>query len=143
MPPREKPITERIEPPRMNERRIVVASLAAAVALAGATTLATGQPTALAQTPLGVAIYAFVGVAVPQHVIAMQNGSEVRLGFAGIAGMGALAAVMAGYARGGVNEPWSVGFASLLMAVVFGSIIGSVVREFRAGYRAGTAEGSR
>ena len=127
----------------MNERRIVVASLAVAVALAGGTTLATGQPTVFAKTPLGVAIYAFVGVAIPQHVVAMQTGSEVRLGFAGIAGMGALAAIMAGYARGGVNDPWSVGFASLLMAIVFGSIIGSVVREFRAGYRAGTAEGSR
>lgn len=127
----------------MNERRVVVASLAVAVALTGGTTLATGQPTVYAQTPLGVAVYAFVGVAVPQHVIAMQTGSEVRLGFAGLAGMGALAAVMAGYARGAVNEPWSVGFAGLLMAIVFGSIIGSVVREFRAGYRAGATGSSR
>lgn len=127
----------------MNERRVVLASLLVAVALAGGTTLATGQPTAYAETPLGVAIYAFVGVAIPQHVIAMRNDSTVRLGFAGIAGAGALLSVMAGYARNGINEPWSFGFPAVLMAVVFGSVIGSVVREFRAGYRAGTAEGSR
>lgn len=127
----------------MNERRVVLASLTAALALAGGTTLATGQPTALAQTPLGVAIYAFVGVAVPQYVIAMRTGATVRLGFSGLAGGGALLSVLAGYARGGVNEPWAVGFAGVLMAVVFGSLFGSVVREFREGYRRGTAEGSR
>ncbi|WP_435344371.1 hypothetical protein [Haloarchaeobius sp. HRN-SO-5] len=127
----------------MNERQTVVASLVAAVGLAGATSVATGQPTLFSQTPLGVAIYAFVGIAVPQHVLATRTGSDVRRGLSGIAGAGAVVALLAGYARGGVNDPWSFGFTSLMLAIVLGGLFGSVLREFWAGYRAAAVEQSR
>jgi hypothetical protein len=127
----------------MNERQTVVASLLAAVLLAGATTAATDQPTLFSRTPLGVAIYAFVGISIPQHVLATRTDSDVRRGVSGIAGAGAVVALLAGYARNGVNEPWTFGFTSLLLAVVLGSLFGSVLREFWAGYRAVAVEQSR
>ena len=78
----------------MNERQTVVASLLAAVILAGATTVATGRPTLFSQTPLGVAIYSFVGIAIPQHVLATRTDSDVRRGLSGIAGTGAVVALL-------------------------------------------------
>jgi hypothetical protein len=119
----------------MDERRLVVAGPVAAVVLAGVAGYATGSPAVLGVTPVGVAIYAIVGVATPQYLLARRTEATLRLGLAALATAGGLVALLAGGLGGGVNARWGVDLVAVLAGVVLGVLLSAALREFRAGYR--------
>lgn len=122
----------------MNESTVVGGSLLLAVALAGIAGLLTGSVSVLGVTPLGVAIYLAVGIGLPQYMLGRQRGSPLRVGLAALALIGAVLAVAAGVLTGTTTQEANIGIISILVVVVFGTLLGAVVREFRAGYRAGS-----
>jgi len=93
----------------VNERRIVAASLLGAVALAAAVGYVTGSAAVLGVTPFGAAIYAFVGLAAPQYLLARQTGSSLRRGLAALATAFASFVLIAGAATGPVHRQWRFG----------------------------------
>jgi hypothetical protein len=118
----------------MEESRVVAAGVLAAVGLAAAASYATGSAAVLGVTPLGVAIYVGVGVALPQFLLARRTGSAVRLGVAALAGgVAAFALLVDATAFGGAG---GIDLVTALAVLVVGVTLGAAVREFRAGYRA-------
>lgn len=121
----------------MQPRTLPVAGIAASVGLAFALSVAVASPVALVLTPLTVAIYLVVGVAVPQYLIARRTGSPTSLGLAAFAGVGGVASLVVGGLTVGLLDPWGSQVFGLLAVVVAGSVLGSIYRSFRSGYRDG------
>lgn len=119
----------------MSERRVVFGGLVAAFVVAGAASFATGGPTVLGTTPLGVAIYAGVGIAAPQFLLARRTASTPRVGVAVLATVVTAAALLTGLAGTGLAERWSVAVTDLLAVVVLGIALGTTARQVREGYR--------
>ncbi|SDJ62097.1 hypothetical protein [Natronorubrum texcoconense] len=119
----------------MNDSRVVGFSLLLAVGLAGVVSVVTDSLAILGQTPIGLAIYLAVGIGLPQFVLARRTGSPLRLGLAALAIGGAALAVLGGAAMGSLTEEWRLGIVPILFLAVFGMLIGSIVREFRTGFR--------
>ncbi|WP_440771590.1 hypothetical protein [Natronorubrum sp. DTA28] len=119
----------------MNDSRIVALSLLLAVGLAGVVSVVTDSLAILGHTPIGLAIYLAVGIGLPQYVLARRTGSPLRLGLAALAIGGAALTVLVGAAMGSLTEEWRLGIVPILFLAVFGILIGSIVREFRTGFR--------
>ena len=119
----------------MNDSRVVGLSLLLAVSLAGVVSVVTDSLAILGQTPIGLAIYLAVGIGLPQYVLARRIGSPIRLGLAVLAVGGAALAILVGAAMGSLTGEWRIGIVPILFLIVFGILIGSIVREFRTGYR--------
>ncbi len=119
----------------MGERRLVGASLLAALVVSGAVSVTTESPAVLGMTPAGIAVYLVIGLAVPQYLLARRERSPLRLGLAAFGAAGAVLALVVGGIGGDVNATLSIGLPTVLAVVVLGVLLGAVVREFRVGYR--------
>ncbi|WP_226479429.1 hypothetical protein [Natrinema amylolyticum] len=119
----------------MRDARLVGGSLVVAFLLAGLATVVTESPAVLGVTPVGIAIYLSVGVALPQFLLARRYGSTLRLGLASLAAAAAAFVVIASVATGSPNAEWSGGLVAILFVIVLGTVLGAGVREFRAGYQ--------
>lgn len=121
----------------MQTKTLPLAGVAASVALAVALSVATASSVALVLTPVTVAIYLVVGVAVPQYLVSRRTGSPTSLGLAAFAAVGGVASLVVGGLTVGPLEPWGSWVFALLALVVAGTFLGSVGRALRAGYRDG------
>ena len=119
----------------MNDSRAVGLSLLLAVGLAGVVSVVTESVAILGHTPIGLAIYLAVGIGLPQFVLARRTGSSLRLGLAVLAVGSAALSLFAGVVTGSLTAAWPFGIVPILFLVVFGVLIGSGIRAFRAGYR--------
>ncbi|MCU4924400.1 hypothetical protein OB905_00170 [Halobacteria archaeon AArc-dxtr1] len=120
----------------MREAVVIGGSLGLAIVTAGATGLLLGSTaTVFGATPIGIAIYLVVGVALPQYVLSRETGSPAQLGLAALSIAGGVLAILGSLALGSATAETGVGRV-LLFVVVLGSVLGAIVREFRAGYRA-------
>ena len=114
-----------------------IAGIAASIVLAFVVSVATATPIALVPTPLTVAIYLVVGVAVPQYLVSKRTGSPTSLGLAAFAAVAGVASLLVGRVTDGLLEPWGAWVFGLLAVVVAGAVLGSIYRSLRAGYRDG------
>ncbi|WP_436344312.1 hypothetical protein [Natronorubrum sp. FCH18a] len=119
----------------MNDSRVFGLSVLLAVVLAGVASIVTGSFAILGHTPIGLAIYLAVGIGLPQYVLSRRTGSPLRLGLAVLAVGSAALSVLAGAVTGSVTAEWRLGIVPILFLLVFGVLIGSGIRAFRAGYR--------
>ncbi|OLZ40869.1 hypothetical protein A6E15_07640 [Natrinema saccharevitans] len=124
----------------MNDARLVGGSVLCAFLLAGIVTVVTGSPALLGGTPIGIAIYLTVGVALPQYLLSRRRGSALRLGLASLTAAGAAFVLIAGVATGSPNAAWDIGLVGILFVVVLGTSIGADIRAFRDGYRSAAGE---
>ncbi len=123
----------------MKDARLVCWCLLSAFLLAGIVTVVTQSPAVLGVTPLGVAIYLTVGVALPQYLLFRRRGSTLRLGLDSLTVAGAAFVLIAGVATGSPNAVRGGGLVGILFVLVLGNVVGAGVQAFRDGYRSSTA----
>lgn len=119
----------------MRSRNVALAGVVASVALALLVSALTNTAAYVELTPVTVAIYLLVGVAVPQYVISRQTGSATSLGLAAFAAAGGTLALGAGALTVGLMGTWGPDLIAVLLLVVVGSFLGEIGRAFLAGYR--------
>ena len=119
----------------MNDSSLVAGCLALAIALAGLVSAVTESLAVFGSTPVGVGIYLAVGIGLPQYLLYRDGGSPVELGLATLAVASAALAVLLGLVRGAPHGDWGLGLVTILLFVVLGNLLGTIVREFRAGFR--------
>ena len=119
----------------MKESAVVGGSLVLAILIAGTVGFLLGSSaTAFGATPIGIGIYAIVGIGLPQYLLSRESGSPTQLGLATLAVGGGVLAMLGSIALGSATAETGAGHV-LLFVVVLGNVFGAVVREFRAGYR--------
>lgn len=120
----------------MNENRVIAGGIAAAIVLSGAVMIAVRGPALTGLTPVETAIFAIVGVAVPQAIIAFETQSRSRWIVAGLAFAGGVGAVAYGFVRDSLLTPRLNAFMGLLLVGVVAAWFVGVGRAFLTGYRA-------
>ncbi|MXV61462.1 hypothetical protein GS429_05170 [Natronorubrum sp. JWXQ-INN-674] len=119
----------------MKEATVIGGSLGLAILTAGAVGLLLGSTaTVFGGTPIGIAVYLVIGVGLPQYYLSRETGDPTQLGLATLSVAGGVLAMLGSLALGSATAETGVGHV-LLFVVVFGSVLGAIVREFRAGYR--------
>ena len=120
-----------------DSRLITVGCPALAIALAGLVSVVTESLAVFGATPVGAGIYLAVGIGLSQYLLWRKRGSSLELGLSVLALAGAALAIGIGLARGAPHGDWGLGLVTLLLFVVLGNLLGTIVREFRAGFRSG------
>jgi len=120
----------------MNGNRVIAGGIAAAIVLSGAVMVAVRGPALTGLTPVETAIFAIVGVAIPQAILARKNQSRPRWIVAGLAFCGGVGALGYGFVWDSLLTPRLNVFMGLLLVGVVAAWLVGVGRAFLSGYRA-------
>jgi len=120
----------------MDENRVIAAGIAAAIVLSGIVMAVVRGPSLSGLTPVETAIFAIIGVAIPQSILARENQSRPRWAVAGLAFCGGVGALGYGFVRDSLLTPRLNVFMGLLLVGVVAAWLVGVGRAFFFGYRA-------
>jgi hypothetical protein len=122
----------------MDENRVIWGGIVAAIVAVGVVMAVVRGPTLTGMTPIQAALFAILGVAVPQGIIAFQNRSRFHGGVAGLAFVGGVAAIGYGISQGSLVARPLPGFMTVLLGGVVLAWLVGVGRSFLTGFRTAT-----